>query len=231
MLPGDRPAEAERDAVDLLRRGMSAALGVVVARSDEGRVQVAVARHDRTSPHRTSCAAATRSIAASSSGTRGAGHADVLHPRHARLLEGAEAIRRAWRSQSASVGSVARTTRSRPPLDAGLGGFAARRRRRIRRVRLDEQHRRGVSVQPEVVRSRPRRRSSRVHQLERHRHDARGGHRGHGLAGRDDVGKKASIVACGPGAGRRRRVASVTIPSVPSRADEEVGQRRSPRRP
>ena len=110
-------------------------------------------RHGRRSPHRTSCARAIRSIAASSSGTRLRGTPTSSMRTVPCRSSARSARRRAWRSQSASCASAARTTSVAPARSrCGTSPGRARGRGGAGQVGLDEQHRRRVAVEAEVMR-------------------------------------------------------------------------------
>ena len=111
VLAGDRAAERERGLVQLGARGVEADdRGIaLVPVEDERRVEVAVARVPER-PDADPVAHRDRLDRNEHLGDPAARHADVLHPRHALVLQRAERERRPCRSQSASCASCARIT-------------------------------------------------------------------------------------------------------------------------
>ena len=219
VLGGDRAAEVERGAVEVLPTASVIASAVGSSRSNTRSGWRLPSPAWPNVPIRTSCFAAISSIARSMSGTRDARHADVLHLHRRRAARARSArARRAWRSQSASCGvggadDVGRAGRL-------AGGLGARRARRPRRRRAGPTR---SSASPPPSRSSPRwfmsstaRDREPVEQLEGDRLTARRpAIPATASPAASSVGKKASIVERGGGAGRSRRVASVMRPSVP----------------
>ena len=221
VLAGDRAAQRERGLEQLVACRLEPRDGrrlVLVPVEDEGRMQVAVAgmperpirsrgaprsaRSPRASPAR-GCAARRRPPSARRPSARARGSAS----------------RRPWRSQSASCASAARITDVAPAAShTGTAASSSVDRRGAGQVGLDEQHRGRVAVETEaehVVDGADRElvESSSVT-----------GPRPAAVEPGDrlarpptSVGKKASNVDRGGGAGRRRSVASVMIASVPWR--------------
>ena len=183
VLAGDRTAEADRGAVELLRRGVSALLGVgVAAIPDEGRVQVAVPGvAERAAPNVVRGGDALDRAPGAPGRGREARRRPPSAPRPAARGRG---------TPSGGPGAASRPPPGRSPgpprsapasVQAVGGSRQLIGRGRPGPVRLDEQERGGGPIQPEVVPLVDGGDRHRVHQLERARLDARGGHAGDGL--------------------------------------------------
>ena len=145
-------------------------------------------------------------------GTRGPRHADVLHPHGPLPLERAER-EAAGLAKPVRLGRVRRADdrASRPPrCRSRLAASSSAAAALARQVGLDEEHRRGVAIEPELEGIVDREDRLVVQQLERDRHEPGRGDRGDGLTGGIERREE----------GQQRR---------PRRAGQRVGAGASPR--
>ncbi len=185
MLRGDRAAEVERRPEDLVPDEMGEPRRVrVVAGEDQVWVQVAIARVAEGRAAHAVCARDARDRRKELRHARPR-HADVLHPHCPLPLERPQREPASLAQPVGFLGVLSADDRRRPGgLDRRLGRIELARRRRARCIGLDQEHRRGIAIEPELVGVVHGHDRFVVHELERHRDDSRPGHRRHGLAGR-----------------------------------------------
>ena len=176
VLAGHGPAQRDRGAIELLAGGVRALLGGVRRRGPRRR-SGGGCRHRRGRTCRSARRGRRRCARSrdSSSGIRERGTPTSSMRATPRRSMARNARRRTWRSQSASIGSVARTTERRA---GGVGAAGSARASSSSAavpgaVGLDEQQRRSGAVQSEGVPVVDSRDGDAVHELQRAGLDAR----------------------------------------------------------